>query len=202
MMAHALNPSSQKAETGGSLWIQGQPVVQSEFPGQPDLQRETLSWGEKQSPISGLVCADTILMGLWPSTGTCPTYQGSPLKKTDSVPQKVTDNRLSARVQSSGVLQPFHAGMMTGFKSCAGINGCCQYMRAKILSYPEDTVASWYPWLLTLAIVLAPLLRCPSNLGGLGVLVFIVSLTQLIFTWKIEPQLINYPDQTGLWPCV
>ena len=118
------------------------------------------------------------------------------------VPQKVTDNRLSARLQSSGVLQPFHAGMMTGFKSCAGINGCCQYMRAKILSYPEDTVASWYPWLLTLTIVLAPLLRCPSNLGGLGVLVFIVSLTQLIFTWKIEPQLINYPDQTGLWPCV
>jgi hypothetical protein len=31
VMAHALNPSTQEAESGGSLWVWGQPGLQNEF---------------------------------------------------------------------------------------------------------------------------------------------------------------------------
>ena len=50
MVAHTFNPSTQKAEAGGSLWIQGQPGLQSEIQeGQPELlHKETVSNKEEK----------------------------------------------------------------------------------------------------------------------------------------------------------
>ena len=31
MVTHSLHPSTREAEAGGSLWVQGQPGLQSEF---------------------------------------------------------------------------------------------------------------------------------------------------------------------------
>jgi hypothetical protein len=46
MEAHAFNPSTQEAEAGRSLWVQGQPSLQSEYrTARALLQRETLSQG-------------------------------------------------------------------------------------------------------------------------------------------------------------
>jgi hypothetical protein len=42
MMAHAFNPRTQEAETGGSLWVRGQPGLQSEF-------QDSWSYREKAS---------------------------------------------------------------------------------------------------------------------------------------------------------
>ena len=43
VVAHAFNPSTQKAETGESLWVQDQPGLQELVSGQtPKLHRETL----------------------------------------------------------------------------------------------------------------------------------------------------------------
>ena len=51
-MVHTFNPSTWEAEADGSLWVQGQPGLQSEF--QDKLQsytEETLSWKTKQTKI-------------------------------------------------------------------------------------------------------------------------------------------------------
>jgi hypothetical protein len=42
MVVHASNLSTQETETGGSLWVQGQPGLQSDFSGQPGLHIMTL----------------------------------------------------------------------------------------------------------------------------------------------------------------
>ena len=41
-MGHILNPSTKEAEAGGSLWVRGQLIVQSEFQSQLGLHNEIL----------------------------------------------------------------------------------------------------------------------------------------------------------------
>jgi hypothetical protein len=44
MVAHAFNPSTREAEAGG--FLSSRPAWSTEWvPGQPELHRETLSWG-------------------------------------------------------------------------------------------------------------------------------------------------------------
>ena len=40
MMAHTFNPSTLEAEAGGSLWVQGQPGLHSEFQEESGLYRK------------------------------------------------------------------------------------------------------------------------------------------------------------------
>jgi len=52
-MAHAFNPSTQEAEASGSLWVLGQPGLQSEFQdsqsyAEKSCLKTTTKMGEKQ----------------------------------------------------------------------------------------------------------------------------------------------------------
>jgi hypothetical protein len=38
MVAHVFHPSTQEAEAGGSLWVRGQPGLQSEFQESQDYE--------------------------------------------------------------------------------------------------------------------------------------------------------------------
>ena len=40
-VVHAFNPSIQDAETGGSLWVQGQPGLQSQFQDSPGYTKKS-----------------------------------------------------------------------------------------------------------------------------------------------------------------
>ena len=40
VVAHAFNPSTQEAEAGGSLWVQGQPDLWSEFQESQDYKEK------------------------------------------------------------------------------------------------------------------------------------------------------------------
>ena len=39
-MVHTFNPDTQQAEAGGSMWVQGQPGLQSEFQDSQDCYTE------------------------------------------------------------------------------------------------------------------------------------------------------------------
>ena len=49
MVAHAFNPSTREAEASGSLWVLGQPGLQSEFQDRHQSYREILSRGKKKT---------------------------------------------------------------------------------------------------------------------------------------------------------
>ena len=46
-MVHTFYASAQETDAGESLWVQDHSYQQSDFPGQPELQRETISWETK-----------------------------------------------------------------------------------------------------------------------------------------------------------
>jgi hypothetical protein len=54
MMAHIFNPNTQKGEVGGSLWVQGQPELQSKLSVNQGCYKEKLCFKKTKNKTKKL----------------------------------------------------------------------------------------------------------------------------------------------------
>jgi hypothetical protein len=62
VVTHTFNPSTQEAETSGSLWVQGQPDLQSEFQDNQDYtEKPCLKEKKKESSSTNAKCSSSLI---------------------------------------------------------------------------------------------------------------------------------------------